>query len=144
MPVFEETHYHEHSIEVQLPFLQEVLEDFEILPIATGEIDHEELAEKIEKLIDDDTVIIVSSDLSHYYTYKKAMEIDALANEVIPNLDIEKTVEVEACGKTGILALMQLAKKNKWKAKIVDYKTSGDTAGDKSKVVGYGCYVFYE
>lgn len=143
-PVFDPAHDHEHSIEVQLPFLQTVLKDFEILPIATGSILFKELAESVEKLLNDDTIIIVSSDLSHYYPYKKALEVDSLANESIPNLDTEKAEKIEACGKTGILAVMELAKKLKWKAEIVDYKTSGDTAGDKSKVVGYGCYVFYE
>lgn len=140
---FGEAHKHEHSLEVQIPFLQRVLKDFEILPIMYGEIDPENLANDLMKINTD--MIVVSSDLSHYYPYEEAVRIDRAANEAIPSLDIERAErEVEACGKTGILATMQMAVKMGWKGIFIDYRNSGDTAGDRDRVVGYGCYGFYE
>ncbi|MEW6063207.1 MAG: AmmeMemoRadiSam system protein B [Nanoarchaeota archaeon] len=135
----------EHSLEVQIPFLQYVLKDFEIQPIAVGNVDYVTLAKELERLIKKDTVIIISSDLSHFYNYQDAVKIDSFANTAIPKLDI-KTVEekVEACGKTGILSILYLAKKHGWKCKLLCYKNSGDVTKDKSKVVGYGSYVFYK
>jgi AmmeMemoRadiSam system protein B len=140
---FPEAHKYEHSIEVQLPFLQRVLKDFQIIPISIGDDDYRDIAKQLEGLLDD-AIIIASSDLSHYYDYETAIKIDALANEAIPKLDLKKAERIEACGKTGILALMALAKKQGWSGKKLFYANSGDTAGDKSQVVGYGCYAFYE
>lgn len=139
----------EHSLEVQIPFLQRALGEFEIVPILTGEIEAEDLSDRLLKFLkllkDEKNIIIVSSDLSHYYPYDEAVRIDRTANEAIPALDIERVEKkVEACGKTGILAIMHLAKKLGWKGMFLDYKNSGDTAGDKTRVVGYGCYGFYE
>lgn len=138
----------EHSLEVQVPFLQRVMGEFEIVPILTGEIEAEDLSDRLLKFLkllkDEKNIIIVSSDLSHYYPYDEAVRIDRTANEAIPALDIERVEKkVEACGKTGILAIMHLAKKLGWKGMFLDYKNSGDTAGDKTRVVGYGCYGFY-
>ncbi|MEM5777252.1 MAG: AmmeMemoRadiSam system protein B [Candidatus Aenigmatarchaeota archaeon] len=141
---FPAAHHYEHSIEVQLPFLQRVLKKFSIIPISIGDDDFNDVAKEITKLIDNKTIIIASSDLSHYYDYETAIKIDSLANEAVPKLDINKAKKIEACGKIGILALMKIAKKNGWSGKKLFYANSGDTAGDKSQVVGYGCYVFYE
>jgi len=141
---FPEAHQYEHSIEVQLPFLQRVLKDFRIIPISIGDDDYNDVAKEVEKLIDDRTIVIASSDLSHYYDYETAVEIDEKANKAIPSLDIKKAEKIEACGKTAILALMKLAKSKGWLGKKLFYANSGDTAGDKSQVVGYGCYAFYE
>ncbi len=140
---FPEAHKYEHSIEVQLPFLQFVLEDFQIVPISLGDDDYKDVEKEIEPLIDN-AIIIASSDLSHYHNYDTAVKIDEVANKSIPSLNIKKAEKIEACGKTAILALMQLAKKMGWKGKKLFYANSGDTAGDKSQVVGYGCYAFYE
>lgn len=141
----QEAHSQEHSLEVQLPFLQLVLKDWSLLPIVCGEVNPVKLAEIFDSMIDENTFVVVSSDLSHYYPYELAKEIDQKANEAIPNLDFKKTEkEVEACGKIGILTLMAIAKKRNWKGKLLDYRNSGDTAGDKSQVVGYGCYAFYK
>lgn len=141
---FPAAHQYEHSIEVQLPLLQKVLKQFSIIPISIGDDDFNEIAEEVNKLVDEKTIIIASSDLSHYYDYDTAIKIDNLANEAIPKLDINKAKKIEACGKIGILALMKIAKKNGWNGKKLFYANSGDTAGDKSQVVGYGCYAFYE
>lgn len=140
-----EAHAPEHSLEVQLPFLQMILADGEMFPILTGECDYRELARTLGPYIDELDLVIVSSDLSHYYPYEEAIERDALAHRAIENLDVVFMEDrVEACGKTAILTLMQIAKDRGWKAKLVDYRNSGDTAGDKLRVVGYGCYAFYE
>jgi MEMO1 family protein len=142
----------EHSIEVQVPFLQRTLTGFEIVPILLGEVEAGEVANNIynnyKNYKDEEKIIIVSSDLSHYYPYDQAVKIDSIANDAIPNLDIltvEK--EVEACGKTGILALMHLAKQMGWKGIFIDYKNSGDLPAGRQarqRVVGYGCYGFYD
>lgn len=140
-----QAHLSEHCLEVQLPFLLKVLKKFEIVPILTGEVEPEKLTEILLDYAQDDTLFMVSSDLSHYYPYEEAVKIDELANENIPELNIEKTKqEVEACGKVAILTLMHLARELNWKGKFISYRNSGDTAGDRSQVVGYGCYGFWE
>lgn len=134
----------DHSVEVQLPFIRNVLPQAEVLPIVYGEIEGSELAKIIENKADEKSVIIVSSDLSHYYPYKTACLLDGVANKAIPAADFKKVEEeVEACGKTGIMALLHIAQKSSWRGKLFIYKNSGDTAADKSAVVGYGCYGFY-
>ncbi|MFH2023290.1 MAG: AmmeMemoRadiSam system protein B [Candidatus Micrarchaeota archaeon] len=139
-------HEPEHCLEVQLPFLQVVMKsDFTVYPILTGNIDPKKLAEAISKVIGDDTLIIASSDLSHYLPYEKAKQIDSIANKSIPAIDIETfTKHGDACGKIGILTLIHIAKMKKWKGIMLDYRNSGDTAGPKSRVVGYGCYAFMD
>jgi AmmeMemoRadiSam system protein B len=83
--------------------------------------------------------------LSHYQPYLQAQRIDSVANKAVPSLDIEKAENfVDACGRDAILTLMKIAKKYNWKGKFLEYKNSGDTAGGKDAVVGYGCYAFYE
>jgi AmmeMemoRadiSam system protein B len=144
--VIPQVHAPEHCLEVQLPFLQTVLKnEFIILPILTGEVSPLALAEALFGVIDKETVIIASSDLSHYNPYERAIRIDAIANKAVPALDI-KTMEEsgDACGKTAILTLMHIARKKGWKGELLDYRNSGDTAGSKDAVVGYGCYAFYE
>ncbi|MBI4440390.1 AmmeMemoRadiSam system protein B [Candidatus Woesearchaeota archaeon] len=137
------SHLQEHCLEVQLPFLQITLKDFEILPLLLGEADPEETAEELNGLIDKDTIVIASSDLSHYHEYSKAVAIDSIMNDAVPKGDILKAKRSEACGIIPILTLMHMAKLNKWHAKFIDYKNSGDVTGDKKGVVGYGCYAFY-
>jgi hypothetical protein len=140
-----DAHAPEHSLEVQLPFLQVVLPNCTIFPILTGECDYRELGRMLSVYLNELDLIIVSSDLSHYYPYEEAIERDAVAHQAIESLDLLLMEDrVEACGKTAILTLMQIAKERGWKAKLVDYRNSGDTAGDKFRVVGYGCYAFYK
>ena len=135
-------HELEHSLEVQLPFIQLTCPAAKILPIICGEIQPQELADELEKVVDDKTVIIASSDLSHYLPYDQAVERDSKANDLIPAGDPEKARGIDACGKIPVLTLMHLAKKFGRQGHFVDYKNSGDTSGDKSRVVGYGCYAF--
>ncbi len=140
-----DAHAPEHSLEVQLPFLQVVLPHCTIFPVLTGECDYRELARVLSSYLDELDLFIVSSDLSHYYPYDEAVQRDALAHRAIEQLDIRLMEDrVEACGKTAILTLMQIARERGWSAKLLDYRNSGDTAGDKFRVVGYGCYAFFE
>jgi len=135
----------EHCLEVQLPLLQTVLDGFDFTPILYGEIDPKELADIINNEMDDKSVLIASSDLSHYLSYDIAKKIDKETVEAILNLDYEKFLKIgDACGKTGIAALISIAKRNKWKAVLLDYRNSGDTAGDKKGVVGYASIAFIE
>lgn len=135
----------DHSVEVQIPFIKEVLTDSEVVSLVYGDINYLDLSEEIKKRITENSIIIVSSDLSHYYPYGIAVKIDSNANKFIPEIDIENTIKkVEACGITGILALLTIAKEQKWKGKLLDYKNSGDTTREMVSVVGYGCYTFYE
>lgn len=138
-----EAHGREHSLEVQLPFLQVVWKDVRIWSLAVGHLSSASLAEALMDSIDRVDLVIVSSDLSHYHPYERAVEIDALAHEVITALDVKKAEHgLEACGKTAIAALLQIARGRGWRAHLLDYKNSGDTAGDRESVVGYGCYTF--
>ena len=137
-------HTWEHSLEVQLPFLQKTLEDFTLVPIVFGQVDSKEVAAILKDHIDDETILIASSDLSHYYPYEVANRMDRACVKAICDLDIEAMKEQEACGAGPILTLMHLAKRNEWKTKLLDYRNSGDTASDKSGVVGYAAIAFYE
>lgn len=140
----DEVHAFEHSIEVQLPFLQTVLKDFRITPLATGRVDnHKEIAKTLKNDLNKETLIVVSSDLSHYLPYKEAKKIDNKTIKQILELDTDIDPE-QACGADGIIILTELAKLLKWKVKLLDYRNSGDTAGDKSQVVGYASIDFYK
>jgi AmmeMemoRadiSam system protein B len=143
---YPQAHLPEHSLEVQLPFIQSVLkDDVTVYPLLCGDANPEMFADVLEKAVDDNTIFIVSSDLSHYLTYDKAVKTDKVANTSIPKKDIERFTEKgDACGKTPILILLNIAEKKGWKGKLLNYRNSGDTAGDKIRVVGYGCYAFYE
>jgi AmmeMemoRadiSam system protein B len=142
---FENAHGQEHCLEVQLPFLQEAIEKFSIIPIVAGEIDSEALAIELESKLTEKTVFIASSDLSHYLSYEKAVEKDQATIQAILELDIEKMEKNgDACGKTPILVLMHIAKQKNWKPVLLEYKNSGDTAGDKKRVVGYVSIAFTE
>lgn len=141
-----EAHLHEHSIEVQLPFIQVLFKDkVKILPIVAGFVEEEMLAFDLEKLLDEKTLLIISSDLSHYYDYNTAIRIDSGTNKCIVSLNpIALKESGEACGSIGIGALLYLARKLNWKVKLLEYKNSGDTSGSMSQVVGYSAFAFYE
>jgi len=141
--IFNPAHVYEHCLEVQLPFLQVILQEFTITPIVLNDF-NESLVRRLTTSIEESDYIIVSSDLSHYHSYEKAVEIDTLANQSIPQLDFEKTQRVEACGLAAILSLIKVAQAKRWQGKLLNYQNSGDTYGDKERVVGYGCYGFFE
>lgn len=137
-------HALEHSLEVQLPFLQFVLEDMELIPLCIGSVEVEYVAELMERLWDyEDTLFVISSDLSHFHPYEEARALDRQSIDLILNMQPDLSHE-QACGATGINALLSIAKKRGMQARLLDYRNSGDTAGDKSRVVGYTSVVFSE
>ncbi|MGD0016136.1 MAG: AmmeMemoRadiSam system protein B [Verrucomicrobiia bacterium] len=134
----------EHSGEVQVPFLQKTLKNFTLVPVVTGEVDPEQMARALIAQVDDKTLVIASTDLSHYHPYDEARAKDKITTDAIVNLDIDRMKSSgDACGKTPVLALMYLAKQKGWKATLLDYRNSGDTAGNKDAVVGYAAIAFY-
>jgi hypothetical protein len=143
-PKLEQAHLNEHCLEVQLPFLQTILKNFEILPLVAGDINPEEISKKIIPLLDDNTILIISSDLSHFQDYNTAVSLDKNTIKTIQDLDYNKAeTEADACGKIPILTAIDIAKNLNWKCKLLDYKNSGDVIGDKTRVVGYASFVFY-
>ncbi len=138
----EQAHTYEHSLEVHLPFLQETLNDFKIVPIVAGDASPEQVGQVIDKLWGgDETLIVISSDLSHYHTYEAASQLDNLTSEIIETKQYERLNSESACGKVPVCGLLKVARERSLSIKTIDLRNSGDTAGDKSRVVGYGAYV---
>jgi AmmeMemoRadiSam system protein B len=138
----EQAHVMEHSLEVHLPFLQEMLDDFKIVPIVTGDAPAEQVAQVLEMLWGgEETLIVVSSDLSHYHDYATCQKLDKVTSAAIENLQYESLGVDSACGRVGISGLLKLAREKSLAVKNIDLRNSGDTAGDKKRVVGYGAYV---
>jgi AmmeMemoRadiSam system protein B len=140
----ENAHAEEHCLEVQIPFLQKVLKEFEILPLVLCETDPKDVAEKIIPLLDKDTLIVISSDLSHYHPYDEAVRLDKATNEAVEKLDYHSAESKEACGIIPILTAIEIAKKLKWKCRLLKYMNSGDVMGDRGNVVGYSSFVMYK
>ena len=134
-------HAEEHSLEVQLPFLQETLGDFELLPLVVGETKTEQLAEMIQHFSTDlSTLIVVSTDLSHFHDYQTAQQKDAFTASAIELLDPQKLSPEDACGAYPLSGALVAAFQNKWKIHRLGLCNSGDTAGDYGRVVGYGAW----
>ncbi len=146
-------HRSEHAIEVQLPFLQMTMNDFTIIPIVMGDqrkIFVDELADKLSKVIDEETIIVASSDLSHFHSKQKAQILDSIVAKRIVDFEYEELLDdlesqnCEACGGGPIAVLMKTADLlNKKKSKILSMSDSGDVTSDDSEVVGYLSAVFY-
>jgi AmmeMemoRadiSam system protein B len=138
----EQAHTHEHSLEVHLPFLQEMLDDFKIIPIVAGEASPEQVSQIINILWGgEETLIVISSDLSHYHDYGTAQQLDRSTSDAIEQLQYEQLAFDSACGKVPVSGLLKLAREKSLAVKTIDLRNSGDTAGDKNRVVGYGAYV---
>lgn len=137
-------HENEHSLEVQLPFLQYILNQFEIVPIVTGDASPELVVSVIDAAVDnaDHTLIVISSDLSHYLDYESARRIDQLTTQAIISLDNNDIDAYHACGCVGIRGFLQYARQQQLQGKVISLCNSGDTAGKKDCVVGYGAYLF--
>lgn len=144
--LWNEVHLPEHSLEVQLPFIQRTLGDVSILPVVVGSV----TAERSEALLDlfleelgeEKSLIVISSDLSHYHNYAAARSLDRTTANAICNLEWESIHGGDACGRHPIQGLLALAGKRGWKALEVDLRNSGDTAGPRDQVVGYGAFHF--
>jgi AmmeMemoRadiSam system protein B len=142
--VSDEAHALEHSLEVHLPFLQTVLADFTLVPLAVGHASAEEVAEVLEALWGGpETLIVVSSDLSHYLPYRSAQSVDRDTADAVLALatDIDHD---HACGATPVSGLALAARQHNLTPELLDLRNSGDTAGDKSRVVGYASFAFYD
>jgi len=145
IPVIDAAHAQEHSLEVQLPFLQVVLNDFTLVPLVVGQADAEKIAFILDSLWGgDETLIVISSDLSHYENYVTANRMDSTASQAIVDLNPESLGSENACGRVPIRGLLNLARKKGMRAEMLDLRNSGDTAGPRDQVVGYGAYAFYE
>lgn len=138
------SHAREHSLEVEIPFLQSVLSSFVLVPIAVGDA----LVEDVVKVLDLlwgglETLIVVSSDLSHYLPYARAQVVDGNTAQKIINFDASLDY-AEACGAIPVNGLLRVARRRGLVVEQLDLRTSGDTAGKKDEVVGYGAFAFYE
>jgi AmmeMemoRadiSam system protein B len=141
--VMDAAHAQEHSLEVQLPFLQEALGEFSLVPLVVGDAGPEEVAEVLDALWGGlETLIVISSDLSHYHDYKTAQKLDRATSQAIEQFRIEDIQYDHACGRNPVNGLLQVARRLGLKAKTIDLRNSGDTAGSHDRVVGYGAYVF--
>ena len=141
--VMDGAHALEHSLEVQLPFLQRVLNDFELVPFSVGDASGEEVAEVLELLWGGpETLVVVSSDLSHYYDYETAKRLDAATTHAIEALDPGGLDAESACGRVPVRGLLLAARRHGLDVETVDVRSSGDTAGPRDQVVGYGSWLF--
>lgn len=139
-------HQAEHSLEVQLPFLQHLLpEGFEITPLVIGEAEAIEVAEVIEDCWGDpEALVVVSSDLSHYHDYDTACKLDRETSHWIEKLRWEKLQPDRACGFAAIRGLLRVARHHHATVKTMDVRNSGDTSGPRDEVVGYGAFVLHQ
>lgn len=141
--VLDAAHAREHSLEVHLPFLQVVLQDFKIVPLVIGEASDEQVADVIEALWGgQETRFVISSDLSHYHEYNSARELDSFTSRAVENLRPQDIQEEHACGRIPIQGLLRAARQHDLRGRTVDLRNSGDTAGPRDQVVGYGAFVF--
>ena len=137
-----EAHAREHSLEVQLPFLQRVLGSFTLVPLVVGHASPAAVAEVVNTLWgDDDTLIVISTDLSHYLPYAEARALDAATARQILAGDGEFEGD-QACGVHGVRGFMVAAKNHRLAPRLLDLRNSGDTAGDRSRVVGYASFAY--
>lgn len=138
----EQAHAMEHSLEVHLPFLQTLLSDFKLVPIVAGDASPEQVSVVLERLWGGpETLIVISSDLSHYHPYAEAQRLDRATSRHIEMLEFEALSSEAACGKVPVAGLLKVLRSKTLSIKTIDLRNSGDTAGDKNRVVGYGAYV---
>ena len=138
----EQAHALEHSLEVHLPFLQETLERFKLVPIVAGDASPEQVGQVLDLLWGgEETLIVVSSDLSHYHDYATSRRLDRKTSDIIEQLRYEQLSTDRACGKVPVTGLLQLLRQKSMPIELIDLRNSGDTTGDKNRVVGYGAYV---
>jgi len=136
-------HAREHSLEVHLPFLQMVLDDFTIVPLVVGDARDKEVSEVLNLLWGgDETLIVISSDLSHYLNYDAARKLDNLTSEAVVSMQPDMIAYEQACGRIPVGGLLTAAREHGLHASLIDLRNSGDTAGPRDQVVGYGAYVF--
>jgi AmmeMemoRadiSam system protein B len=137
-------HEREHSLEVQLPFLQTLLGRFTLVPLVVGDVSAEAVAQALERLWGGaETLIVISSDLSHYLPYEQAQAVDRATTQRILRLDAGLGPH-EACGATAINGALLAARRHGLAPRLLDLRNSGDTGGGRDRVVGYGALAFEE
>ena len=128
----------EHSTETQAPFIKHYFENVKLVEIVYGEIDYKNLSKVIDEVLEDElNFVVISTDLSHFYTLEEANKKDNICLNAIDKKDLEMFDYCEACGKTGVKAIINWAIKNNYETKVLNYCTSADVTKDKSRVVGY-------
>jgi len=143
--VSDQAHAAEHSIEVHLPFIQSMLPNAKILPLLDGMVSAEKVKKIIESLWNDSGVyFVISSDLSHFHSYDQAQAIDKQTADLIESGDWQALNGNRACGYIGIQGLLKMQASHSLKLEQIKLINSGDTAGDKQRVVGYGCWAVFE
>lgn len=141
--ILDQAHAYEHSLEVQLPFLQYLLDDFYLLPIVVGACDVDTVKDALQKVWGGgETLVVISSDLSHYHTYSSACKIDRHTSDLILQKHWHFQGE-QACGAYPLNGLLKLASELPLSICPLDLRNSGDTGGEKDRVVGYGAYALY-
>jgi AmmeMemoRadiSam system protein B len=138
---FEPAHKNEHSLEVQLPFLKQIFPGARVVPLLAGDDDWH----ASERILDtlwggDETAIVISSDLSHYHDYATAQELDASTAKSMERLAVGEIGHEQACGATGVNALLAITAQKGLACTTLDLRNSGDTSGPKNRVVGYGAF----
>lgn len=138
----DQAHSLEHSLEVHLPFLQTILHDFSLVPLVVGDASAEQVADVLQAVWGGpETLIVISSDLSHYHDYATAQKMDRATSDAIEHLAPEAIDYEQACGRIPVSGLLTLARRQGLKATTIDLRNSGDTAGPRDRVVGYGAYI---
>lgn len=138
-----DAHAPDHALETQLPFLQVLLKDFSIVPLLVGKCAATDMESVLERLWGGpETLVVVSSDMSHYLSYESAKTADAATAKAIENLNASMVRDDSACGAIPIRAVLSIARKKELEARTLDLRNSGDTAGSRDQVVGYGAFSF--
>jgi hypothetical protein len=141
----DDAHREEHSLEVHLPFLQELLGAFSLAPFVVGNASADEVSQLLDRLWGgEETLIVISSDLSHYEDYETAQRMDGATAAAIEELRVDGISQPQACGRIPVCGLMTTARRRGMNVRRVDLKNSGDTAGTKDRVVGYGAWSFHD
>lgn len=141
--VRDDAHAYEHSLEVHLPFLQVILSEFAIVPLAVGEVTAEAVSQVLERLWGGpETLILISSDLSHFLDYAAAQKLDGQTAQAINQFLPQAIGRDQACGRLPLQGLLHTAQAHQLQINCVDLRSSGDTAGSRDRVVGYGAWVF--
>jgi len=139
-----EPHAMEHCLEVEVPFLQVVLPEFRLVPMLYGDADAGDVAQDLATRLGEDDLLVISSDLSHYYPYDTARKLDLSFVQAVVDGDRRDAARGEACGRAPVIAAMDIARRKSWTPRLLDYRTSGDTAGDRWQVVGYASVAYTE
>lgn len=138
----DKAHVREHGIEVHLPFLQLTVGSFELIPLITGSVDPQVVADILDhQLHIPNTLVVISSDLSHYHDYTTAQRLDRFAANAIEARTPDLLEPEHACGRTAIQGLLLVAEDRGWHTETMDLRNSGDTAGTREDVVGYGAFL---